>query len=86
MPDHMKTLPTLRAELLADSATCAAYLDGALTEGIAAFAQALRHVAEAHGLALPPGDDLPVLDVVRVLRAAGLRLSVQPVSNEAHPA
>jgi DNA-binding phage protein len=72
----MKTLQTFRAELLADSATCAAYLDDALTEGTAAFIRALRHVAEAHGLALPDGDDLPLSDVVVALRAAGLRLSV----------
>ena len=71
---------TLRAELLADPATCAAYLDDALSEGADAFTRALQHVAQARGLALPAGGELTLSDVQAVLGAAGMRLAVAPAA------
>lgn len=76
----MKTLNTFRAELLADPVTCSAYLNDALSDSPGALCRALRHVAEAHRLALPTGDDLELSDVQAVLRAAGLRLAVVPAA------
>lgn len=76
----MKPLDIFRAELLADPATCAAYLADALSEGVDAFTRALQHVAQARGLALPEGDELALSDVRAVLGVLGLRLAVAPAA------
>jgi DNA-binding phage protein len=65
---------------LLDPNEASAYLTAALEQDDAgATALAFRHVAQAHGLALvDDGEGLRLSDVGAILRAVGLRLSVQP--------